>query len=85
LISFVLGSFIGLLIFDRVALAIFGIANLLIHARIGLGWARETNPERKTEASTVVFRTNPAASAIGSDREEMELQQQRQEVKSKRG
>jgi hypothetical protein len=85
LISFVVGSFIGLLIFDRVAPAIFGIANLLIHARIGLGWARETNPERKTEASTVVFRTNPAASAIGSDREEMELQQQRQEVKSKRG
>ncbi|KAJ7323649.1 hypothetical protein DFH08DRAFT_1029264 [Mycena albidolilacea] len=85
LISFVVGSFIGLLIFDRVAPAVFGIANLLIHARIGLGWAGDTNPERKTEASTVVFRTNPTASAIRSDREEMELQQQRQEVKSKRG
>jgi hypothetical protein len=85
LISFVVGSFIGQLIFNHVAPAVFGMANLLIHARIGLGWTRETNPERKTEASTVVFRTNPTASGIGSDGEEMELQQPRQEVKSKRG
>ncbi|KAF7326882.1 hypothetical protein MVEN_02582100 [Mycena venus] len=85
LISFILGSFVGALIFNHLAPPVFGIANLLIHARIGLGWAREPNPERKTEASTVVFRANPTASGLESVGEEMELQKPGQDGKSKRG
>ncbi|KAF7358215.1 Arginine biosynthesis bifunctional protein ArgJ, mitochondrial [Mycena venus] len=85
LISYVTGSLIGKIVFSGLAPPIFGIANLLIHARIALGWAREPKPERKTEASTVVFRTNATTSVFGSEREDVELQQQGQEMKPKGG
>lgn len=65
----------GELIFLPLASVVFGISTVLIHVRIGLGWAREPSPERKTEASTVVFRPNATESGPGSEREETELQQ----------
>jgi len=80
LIAFVVNSAIGRIIFLPLAPTVTGISTILIHARVSLGWAREPSLEKKTEASTVVFRSNVTASALGSEREETELQQPRQKA-----
>ncbi|KAJ6527055.1 hypothetical protein B0H19DRAFT_1385491 [Mycena capillaripes] len=65
LIAFVVGSGIGLTIFIPLASVMFGISTILIHARIGLGWAREPGRKERSEASMIVFRPNPTTGDSG--------------------
>ncbi|KAJ7102881.1 hypothetical protein C8R44DRAFT_808694 [Mycena epipterygia] len=57
LISFQIG-FVGQLVWDGIAPVIFGISTVLIHVRIGLGWAHDADGQANSNPTRIHFAAN---------------------------
>ncbi|KAJ6533366.1 hypothetical protein B0H10DRAFT_2247224 [Mycena sp. CBHHK59/15] len=53
-------GFVGQVVWTGIAPAVLGISTVLIHARIGLGWAHESDRQAKSNPTTVNFAANSA-------------------------
>jgi hypothetical protein len=73
LVTFQIG-FVGQVIWAGIAPAMLGISTMLIHARIGLGWAHEAERNVGSNSTRIVFGPGVEADALD---EEHELGQRR--------
>ncbi|KAJ6621850.1 hypothetical protein B0H10DRAFT_1945108 [Mycena sp. CBHHK59/15] len=53
-------GFVGQVVWMGIAPAILGISTVLIHARIGLGWAHESDRQTKSNPTRINFAVNEA-------------------------